>query len=349
MGKSFAFLVLVAATVAVGYTAWETRNLRISLDRLAVGNETSITEVMISLAHAEGQLARIQEAVELLGGGGSATNASALEGKITTTLTAAQREVLQQELNKWAKPARGPAREGLGRVAPGAGRQKLSRSDVNAAERDKRSAELKALVEANQKNLTAQLQKLGDGLSGSPAAVKEQGEALTSLEKRLAAVLKATENNQEGSVSAQPARRKALEGRVPGVAGEQGGDAATLRRARRTFGPATERRRDERRPGTCRAAATGAQPATGNPDRTGEAGRVLPRGAAVRALREPLVSCVVNSRDKSRRIFRRRQGATTCRGDRRSPNDGGYHARKSNAADGEKDPQIMLRINQTPH
>jgi len=196
MGKSFAFLVLVAATAAVGYTAWETRNLRISLDRMAVGNETNITEVMISLAHAEGQLARIQEAVELLGGAGPANTASALEGKITTTLTAAQREVLQQELNKWANQLEDRRQKGLAALRQGL-EQKLSRSDDKAVERDKRSAELKALVEANQKNLTAQLKELGDGLSVSPAAVKEQGEALTSLEKRLAAVLKATENNQK--------------------------------------------------------------------------------------------------------------------------------------------------------
>ena len=37
-----------------------------------------------------------------------------------------------------------------------------------------------------------------------------------------------------------------------------------------------------------------------------------------------------------RRIFCRRQGAMTCRGDLRSPFSGGHHARKSNAADGEK-------------
>ena len=54
-----------------------------------------------------------------------------------------------------------------------------------------------------------------------------------------------------------------------------------------------------------------------------------------------LVSCLVNSRDKMRRIFRRRQGAMTS--------SGGHHARKSNAADGEKDQQIMVRINQTGH
>ena len=44
-----------------------------------------------------------------------------------------------------------------------------------------------------------------------------------------------------------------------------------------------------------------------------------------------------------------RQGAMTCRGDRRSPPSGVHHARKSNAADGQKDPQIHKRICETPH
>ena len=54
-----------------------------------------------------------------------------------------------------------------------------------------------------------------------------------------------------------------------------------------------------------------------------------------------LVWCLVNTRHNLRRIFSCRQGAMTS--------SGVYHARKSNAADGEKDPQIMTRINQTPH
>ena len=46
-----------------------------------------------------------------------------------------------------------------------------------------------------------------------------------------------------------------------------------------------------------------------------------------------LVSCAVISWHKLRRIFRCRQGAMTS--------SGGHHARKSNAADGEKDKQIV--------
>ncbi len=198
MGKAFAFLVLMVVAAAAGYAAWETRNLRASLDRMAVGNETNITEMMLSLAHSEGQLARIREAVELLAGAGTeqGANAAALEGKITTTLTAAQREVLQQELNKWAKQLEDRREKGLAALREGL-EQKLNRGDARAAERDKRSAELKALVEANHKNLTAQLKQLGDGLSGSPEAVEEQGAALTSLEKRLKDVFLALQESKE--------------------------------------------------------------------------------------------------------------------------------------------------------
>ena len=62
-----------------------------------------------------------------------------------------------------------------------------------------------------------------------------------------------------------------------------------------------------------------------------------------------LVLRSTNTLTKMRRNSCRRQGATTCRGDRRSPPSGQYHARKSNAADGQKDPQIHKRICETPH
>ena len=62
-----------------------------------------------------------------------------------------------------------------------------------------------------------------------------------------------------------------------------------------------------------------------------------------------LVWCLTNTVMKMRGHFGCRQGAMTCRGDRRSPPSGVHHARKSNAADGQKDPQIHKRICETPH
>ena len=64
---------------------------------------------------------------------------------------------------------------------------------------------------------------------------------------------------------------------------------------------------------------------------------------------DSLVWCLTNTLMKMRGHFGCRQGAMICRGDRRSPPSGRYHARKSNAADGQKDPQIRERICETPH
>jgi predicted negative regulator of RcsB-dependent stress response len=196
-GKAFTVLVLVAATVAVGYTAWETRNLKASLDRMAVGNETRINEMMLALAHTEGQLARIRETVELLDGTGSGTaqgsGAATLEGKITATLTAAQREVLQQELGKWTRQLREQREKGWAALRQGL-EQKLSGNAAEAGERDQRWRELKALVERNQRSLTAQLTALGSSPSG---AIEEQGATLTNLEKRLGTVLEETKKGQQ--------------------------------------------------------------------------------------------------------------------------------------------------------
>ena len=199
-GKAFTMLVVVAAAVAVGYTAWETRNLRASLERMTAVNETRINEMMLALAHTEGQLARIRETVELLDGTGSGTaqgsGAATLEGKITATLTAAQREVLQQELGKWTRQLREQREKGWAALRQGL-EQKLSGSAAEAGERDQRWRELKALVERNQRSLTAQLTALGSGLSSPSGAIEEQGATLTNLEKRLGTVLEETKKGQQ--------------------------------------------------------------------------------------------------------------------------------------------------------
>ena len=199
-GKAFTMLVVAAAAVAVGYTAWETRNLRASLERMTAGNETRINEMMLALAHTEGQLARIRETVELLDGTGSGTaqgsGAAALEGTITATLTAAQREVLQQELGKWTRQLRDQREKGWAALRQGL-EQKLSGNAAEAGERDQRWRELKALVEQNQRSLTTQLTALGSGISSPSGAIEEQGATLTNLEKRLGTVLEETKKGQQ--------------------------------------------------------------------------------------------------------------------------------------------------------
>ena len=65
--------------------------------------------------------------------------------------------------------------------------------------------------------------------------------------------------------------------------------------------------------------------------------------------RRGLVWCLTNTVMKMRGHFGCRQGAMTCRGGFQTRPCGVHHARKSNAADGQKDPQIRNRICETPH
>ena len=182
-GKTIAFLVLVVATVALGYTAWEIRDLKASLARTAQGNQSNLTEMMISLAHAEGQLTRVRETVELLGAGGLSENSdgTTLEGKLTAALSAAQREVLQQELKKWTQQLREQRDKSLAAVRESL-EQEVGRSVAQG------NQQLSALVEKNQGSLTKQLKDLGTNLAKPSGSTVQQGQTLANLEKRLAAV-----------------------------------------------------------------------------------------------------------------------------------------------------------------
>ncbi len=190
-GKTIAFLALVVATVALGYTAWEIRELKASLARTAQGNESNMTEMMISLAHAEGQLARVRETVELLGASGLSENSdgTALEGKLTAVLSAAQREVLQQELKKWVQQLRTERDQSLAAV-----RESLETELTRiAAQRDQRLGDLSALLEKGQGSLAKQLEDLAE----PSGAARDQGKALANLEKRVAAVAETVEKREQ--------------------------------------------------------------------------------------------------------------------------------------------------------
>lgn len=199
-GKTIAFLLLVVTTVAVGYTAWEIHDLKASLARTAQGNETNLTEMMISLAHAEGQLARVREAVELLGAGSLSEGAdgAALEGKLTAALSAAQREVLQQELKKWAQQLQDQRDKSLAAVRESL-EQEVDRSVTQG------NRQLSALVEKNQGSLTQQLKDLGTSLAKPSGTTARQGETLANLEKRLTTVVETVKS--QGQALAQRNQR----------------------------------------------------------------------------------------------------------------------------------------------
>ena len=72
-------------------------------------------------------------------------------------------------------------------------------------------------------------------------------------------------------------------------------------------------------------------------------------GRRIQRAAELLVWCLTNTLMKMRGHFGRRQGVLRLRCATLRTSSGGYHARKSNAADGQKDPQIRKRICETPH
>ncbi len=195
-GKTIAFLALVAATVALGYTVWEIRDLKASLARTVQDNESNVTEMMISLAHAESQLARVREAVELLGAGSlsGSSDGTGLEGKLTAALSAAQREVLQQELKKWAQQLRDQRDKSLAAV-----RESLEREVDRSVAQGNR--QLSALVEQSRGSLTKQLDDLGTSLAKPSGTAAREGRTLANLEERLAAVVETVQN--QGQTLAQ--------------------------------------------------------------------------------------------------------------------------------------------------
>ncbi len=192
-GKALAVVILLAATVAMGYTAWQTRNLRAAFDRMTAGDEKNLTEMMIALAQTEGHLARVRETMELLGSAVTSeaddnARAGALEGKLAATLTAAQRKILQQELKKWVAQLQEQREKGWAALREGF-KQELSRSEAKGRK------ELTATLNRNRRTLTNQLNALGKNLP--KPSTEEPGEELAALERRLAAILEADENRAQ--------------------------------------------------------------------------------------------------------------------------------------------------------
>lgn len=199
MGRAFAVLAFMAVLAAVGYSAWETRSIRAALERMTEDNEADLTEMMISLARTEGQLARVRETAELLRGAGAqeagqGADAGALAGQLAAALTGAQREVLQQELGKWAQDLADRREKGWAALQE-ALKQELGRDDTGAEEQ--RWETLTALVQENRKSLTEQLRNLERGLSGPSGGTEARRAALTGLEERLAAVVEAGDRRDE--------------------------------------------------------------------------------------------------------------------------------------------------------
>lgn len=192
-GRTLLVVAVVVAAVVMGFTAWETRDLRMAFDRMAAGDEQNLTEMMIALAQTEGHLARVRETIELLGSAAASepdekARAGVLEGKLTASLTAAQREVLQLELKKWAGQLQEQREKSWAAL-----RESLAK-ELSRGETESRKA-LTSALNKNQRTLTNQLKALAKTSGASDA----QGEALAGVEQRLAAILEADANRTEAA------------------------------------------------------------------------------------------------------------------------------------------------------
>ena len=192
-GRTLVVVTVVVAAVVMGYTAWETRDLRVAFDRMAAGDEQNLTEMMIALAQTEGHLARVRESIEVLGSAVASepdekARAGVVEGRLTSSLTAAQREILQLELKKWAGELQEQRERGWAAL-----RESLTK-ELSRSETESRKALTSALNE-NQRTLTNRLNALAKPSGASEA----QGEALAGIEQRLAAILDADENRAEAA------------------------------------------------------------------------------------------------------------------------------------------------------
>ena len=141
-------------------------------------------------------------------------------------------------------------------------------------------------------------------------------------------------------------QRPAPRGRGRATTGQPATELLPPHRGDPRAGPAGARP-SGRHPRAARGSHRGLPVSGSGASRASVHGAALARPAATDAAvrgRNPAahqVSCPVNSHDKLRRIFCRRQGAMTS--------SGRYHARKSNAADGKKDQQVVMRIHRTGH
>jgi len=98
-----AFLVLTAMAV-LGYTTWMNWQLQHSLAVLAETQERNLKEMMISLAHTEGQLGRVKEAVNAFDlQQWLATVQGPLVDRLEEKMSTAQRKVVGEEVKKWAQ------------------------------------------------------------------------------------------------------------------------------------------------------------------------------------------------------------------------------------------------------
>lgn len=99
-----AFIALIVAIGVLGYAAWATWMLQLALARMERTQQESLKEMMISIAHTEGQLGRVKEAMKAFD---LQQWLAAVEGPLVDRLeekvVEAQRQAVREAVEKWAR------------------------------------------------------------------------------------------------------------------------------------------------------------------------------------------------------------------------------------------------------
>ena len=103
-GTVLAFLALLVAMGALGYATWMNWQLQASLSMSAETQERNLKEMMISLAHTEGQLGKVKEAMNAFDlEKWLATVQGPLVDRLEQKMSAVQRTMLGDEAKKWVQ------------------------------------------------------------------------------------------------------------------------------------------------------------------------------------------------------------------------------------------------------
>lgn len=169
-----AFLALILAIGVVGYAAWATWMLELALARMERTQERSLKEMMISIAHTEGQLGRVKEAMKAFDlQQWLATVEGPLVDRLEERLVAAQRQAVREAVEKWAGQIESGQTERLQSVTSS---MKQARAKID--ELEQMVAAIGASVNRMQQNNEKLLGQYEEGMRAEFVALQKRSEEM---------------------------------------------------------------------------------------------------------------------------------------------------------------------------
>lgn len=165
-----AFLALILAIGVVGYAAWATWMLELALARMERTQERSLKEMMISIAHTEGQLGRVKEAMKAFD---LEQWLATVEGPLVDRLEEKVVEGQRQAVEKWARQIESGQTERLQSVTSA-----LNETGADIDELEQVVARIGVSVNRMQQNNEELLSRYEEGMRAEFAALEKRSEEL---------------------------------------------------------------------------------------------------------------------------------------------------------------------------